>query len=39
MTFYDLDTYLYFHMIKIEIWANYKVKFLTDIMHEVLFMH
>jgi len=39
MTFYDIDTYLYYDIIKIVVWSNYKVKFLTDIMHEILFMH
>ena len=39
MTFYDIDTYLYYDIIKIAIWSNYKVNILTDIMHEILFMH
>ena len=39
MTFYDLDTYLYSYIIKLVIWSNYKVNILTDIMHEILFMH
>lgn len=39
MTFYDIDTYLYYDIIKIVVWSNYKVNILTDIMHEILFMH
>jgi len=27
MTFYDKDTYLYYDIIKIVVWSNYKVNF------------